>query len=50
MNTERVFTTATFQFTKEDYFVINFFHRYIIILDTIERFLHFIQLMIVSGK
>ena len=36
MNTERVFTTATFQFTKEDYFIINFFHRYIIILDALE--------------
>ena len=50
MNTERVLTTTTFQFTKEDYLIIHLFHRYIIVLDTLERFFHFIQFVVMRGE
>ena len=50
VNTERVLTTTPLQLTKEDYLIINFFHRYIIILDTLEGFLHLIQFMIMRSK
>ena len=50
MNTERMFAAATFQFAQKNLFIIYLLHRYIVILDALERFLHLVQLMIMSGK
>ena len=50
MNTERMFAAATFQFAQKNHFIIYLLHRYIVILDALERFLHLVQLMIMSGK
>ena len=45
MNTKRVFTPTPFELTKKDYFIVDFLHRNIIILNSLEGLFHFIQLM-----
>ena len=50
MDTERVFTAATFQFTQEDNFIIHLLNGNIVVLDTLEALLHFVQFMVVRSK
>ena len=50
MDTETVFTASGNQFAQEDHFVIDLLHRNIVVLDTLERSLHLVQLMIMRGK
>ena len=50
MDTEGVLTAATFQLAKEDDFIIDFLHGYVVVLDAFEGFLHLVQLMVVGGK
>ena len=50
MNPETMFTTTSHQFTDEKYFFIYFFNRHIIVFDAMERFFHFVQLVIVRCK
>ena len=50
MDTEGVFASSTFQLTEENHFIVHFLHRHIVVLDTLEGFLHLVQFMIMGGK
>ena len=50
MDTERVLTSAPFKFPEENNFIIHLLNRYVIILNTLKGFLHFVQFMVVSSK
>ena len=50
MDTKGVFTTATFQFTQENDLIIHLLNGNIVVLDTLEAFLHLVQLVIVRSK
>ena len=50
MNTEGVFAATALQFAQEDDFVIYLLHRNVVVLNTLEAFLHLVQLMVVRGK
>ena len=50
MNTERVFRTASHQFAQENDLAVQLLHADVIVLDTTEVLLHFVQFVIVSGE
>ena len=50
MDTEGMLAAAALQFAQENDLIVDFLHRYIIVLDALEGFLHFVQFMVVRGK
>ena len=50
MNTERVLRSAAHQLAQEDNLAVKLLHRHIVVLYTLEVFLHLVQLVIVSGE
>ena len=50
MDTEGVLTAAAFQFAQENDLIVDFLHRHVIVLDTLEGLFHLIQFMVVRGE
>ncbi|MPM75787.1 hypothetical protein SDC9_122781 [bioreactor metagenome] len=50
MNTKTVFTPSRHEFSQENDFVVNLLYSNIVVFDSLKRFFHLIQLVVVGGK